>query len=222
VAPQRPYNERLYHPFSWRAWQDFSSGQLGDFGCHILDPVFMGLGLTAPLTIEAEAPPLNDEVWAPRCKVSYRFASTERTTGAVLPLTWYDGRRHRPDRAELGLPDGYRLPGAGSALVGEVDTMVLPHWDMPQLFPEEKFRDYAVPELEDVNHYTSWAHACLEDGTTTSNFAYAGPLTEAVLLGVVAVRFPGERLQWDTHAGQFTNHAAANERLTKSYRAGWA
>jgi hypothetical protein len=72
-----------------------------------------------------------------------------------------------------------------------------------------------------LNHYTSWAHACLEGGTTTSNFTYAGPLTEAVLLGVVAVRFPGQRLQWDARTGRFTNHAAANERLTKTYRTGW-
>jgi predicted dehydrogenase len=222
VAPERPYKDKLYHPVTWRAWQDFSSGQLGDFGCHILDPVFMGLGLSAPISVEAEAPALNDEVWAPRCKVSYRFPGTERTDGPALPLTWYDGRRHRPRREELGLPDDDRLAGSGSALIGEAGTMVLPHWDMPQLFPEEKFRDYAVPKLEDVNHYTSWAHACLDGGTTTSNFDYAGPLTETVLLGVVAVRFPGERLEWDMRSGQFTNHSAANERLTTSYRSGWA
>jgi hypothetical protein len=220
VAPERPYNSKIYHPFAWRAWQDFSSGQLGDFGCHILDPVFMGLGLAAPISVEADAPALNNEVWAPRCKVSYRFPATDRTTGPVLPVTWYDGRGHKPSRTELGLPDGYRLPGSGSALVGESGTMVLPHWDMPRLFPAEKFRDDSIPQLDDVNHYTGWAHACLGDGTTTSNFSYAGPLTEAVLLGVVAVRFPGQRLQWDARAGQVTNHAAANERLTKSYRTG--
>jgi predicted dehydrogenase len=221
VAPHRPYKAEIYHPYNWRAWQDFSSGQLGDFGCHILDPVFMGLGLTTPLSIEADAPALNDEVWAPRCKVSYRFPSTERTTGPVLPLTWYDGRGHKPRREGWGLPDDYRLPGSGSVLVGEEGTMLVPHWDMPRLFPKEKFRDYKMPPLEDRNHYTSWAHACLEGGSTTSNFGYAGPLTETVLLGVVAVRFPGERLHWEMHRGQFTNHAAANERLTKAYRAGW-
>jgi predicted dehydrogenase len=220
VAPERPYKAEVYHPYNWRAWQDFSSGQLGDFGCHILDPVFMGLGLSAPISVEAEAPALNDEVWAPKCKVSYRFPATDRTTGPVLPLTWYDGRGHKPSPKDLGLPEAYRVPGGGSALIGEAGTMVLPHWDMPQLFPEDKFRDYQVPQLDDLNHYTGWAHACLGDGTTTSNFAYSGPLTEAVLIGVVAVRFPGQRLQWDTRAGQFTNHAAANERLTKNYRVG--
>jgi predicted dehydrogenase len=221
VAPERHFNARLYHPFNWRAWQDFSSGQLGDFGCHILDPVFMGLGLTAPISVEAEAPPLNDEVWAPRAKVSYRFPGTDRTVAEELPVTWYDGDRHQPQRAPLGVPRGYRLPGSGSALVGEAGTMVIPHWDVPRLFPEEKFREFEIPKLEDVNHYTGWVDACLGDGTTTSNFGYAGPLTEAVLLGAVAIRFPGVRLEWDAQAAQIANHAEANARLTKEYRPGW-
>ncbi len=99
--------------------------------------------------------------------------------------------------------------------------MVIPHWDMPQLFPQEKFRDYAIPQLEDVNHYTSWVDACLGDGKTTSHFGYASRLTETVLLGAVAVRFAGQRLEWDAPSGKFTNHEAANGRLTKSYRPGW-
>jgi predicted dehydrogenase len=222
VAPLRPYKNELYHPFNWRAWQDFSSGQLGDFGCHILDPVFMGLNLNAPLSVEAEAPPLNDEVWAPRCKVSYVFPGTAQTVGPTLPLTWYDGDGHTPDPANLGLSGDYRLPGSGSVLVGDAGTMVIPHVGAPQLLPEDKFRDYDVPQLEDINHYTSWVDACLGDGKTTSHFSYAGPLTEAVLLGVVAVRFPSERLHWDSKAAQITNHREANGRLSKNYRHGWA
>jgi predicted dehydrogenase len=221
VAPKRPYKAELYHPISWRAWQDFSSGQLGDFGCHILDPVFMGLGLTAPLSVEADAPKLGREVWAPRCKVSYRFPGTSRTVQPVLPVTWYDGRQHRPPREVLGLPDGYRLPGSGSVIVGEAGTMVIPHWDVPQLFPEESFREFAMPQLEDVNHYTGWAHACLGDGKTKSHFGYSGPLTEAVLIGAVAVRFPGERLHWNARQACVINHAQANCHLSKRYRPGW-
>ena len=96
--------------------------------------------------------------------------------------------------------------------------MLLPHWDDPLLFPEDKFAEYKMPKLDDLNHYTSWAHACLGDGTTKSNFAYAGPLAEAVLLGAIAIRFPKEQLLWDSGAGQFTHHADANARLTKHYR----
>ncbi len=222
VAPARPYKEKIYHPFAWRAWQDFGSGQLGDFGCHILDPAAMGLGLTAPISIQATAPPLNNEVWARKSTVSYIFPGSARTAGETLPITWYDGHQHSPEREGLGLPEDYKLPSSGSVLIGEGGTMVIPHWDIPKLFPEEKFRSYKMALLEEKNHYTDWAHACLGDGATTSNFNYAGPLTEAVLLGVVAIRFPGQKLLWDASAGKITNHPEANSRLTKTYRSGFA
>ena len=96
VAPERPYKEKIYHPFNWRAWQDFSNGQLGDFGCHILDPVFMALGLTAPTTVRAESSPLNREVWTSGRWSSYEFPGTERTAGKTLQLTWYDGEGKFP------------------------------------------------------------------------------------------------------------------------------
>ena len=222
VAPERPFKEKLYHPQTWRAWQDFSTGQLGDFGCHILDPVFMALELTAPTSIEAEAPKLNDETWARKSKVQYVFPGTDRTAGETIDVTWYDGQRSQAGRRGLGIAgEVTSCRSAGSVFVGEKGSMVLPHWSMPRLFPEEKFADYNVPQLEDLNHYTSWAHACLGDGETTSHFGYSGRLTEAVLLGGIAIRFPKEQLKWDAAKGQFTHHADANARLTKEYRKGW-
>jgi hypothetical protein len=222
VARHRPFKQGLYHPKNWRGWQDFGSGQLGDFGCHILDPVSMALELGAPTTIEAESPGLHNEVWAPWCKISYQFPGTARTSGETLPLTWYDGEGRKPDRAVFEqIAETYELPHAGSVLIGENGTMVLPHWSPPQLFPEEKFRDDKLPELTDVDHFTTWVDACLGDGRTTSHFGYAGPLTEAVLLGVIAIRFPREQLLWDAGAGRFTHHADATARLSKAYRRGW-
>src|SRR5437868_11613829 len=99
--------------------------------------------------------------------------------------------------------------------------MIRPHWDVPQLFPYEKLKEYQMPKMDDINHYTSWAHACLGDGQTKSNFGYAGPLTETVLLGAIAIRFPKEQLLWDSEAMEFTHHADATARLTKPYRKGW-
>ena len=222
VAPERPYKKDLYHPQNWRAWQDFSTGQLGDFGCHILDPVFMALELTSPTFVEADAPAINQETWAPRSTVEYEFPGTKHTVSETIAVTWYDGKDHKPEREGLNLPATYELPHAGSVFVGEKGTLVLPHWSTPKLFPEEKFAEYKVPKLDDLNHYTAWAHACLGDGGTKSNFAYAGPLTETVLLGGIAIHFPKEQLQWDDAAGQFTHHADANALLTKEYRSGWA
>lgn len=221
VAPERVYKDRIYHPQTWRGWQDFGTGQLGDFGCHILDPVFMALGLTAPVTIEADGAPLGKDIWSKRSKVEYRFPGTKHTAGDMITVTWYDGEGHKPKQDGLGLPSDYKLPHAGSVLVGEKGTLVIPHWSDPQLFPEEKFKDYQRPDMGDINHYTDWAHACLGDGTTHSNFSYAGPLAETVLLGSIAIRFPKEQLQWDAKTARFTHHDDANSRLTKEYRKGW-
>lgn len=221
VAAERPYKKDLYHPQNWRGWQDFGSGQLGDFGCHIFDPVFMALELTAPTTIEADAPQPSKFTWSPRSKVVYQFPGTSRTAGETINVTWYDGEGHKPKGAKLGIPAEHELPHAGSIFVGEEGSMLLPHWDDPLLFPEDKFADYKMPKLEDLNHYTAWAHACLGDGKTKSNFNYASPLAQAALLGTIAILFPKEQLLWDSGAGQFTHHADANARLTRHYRKGW-
>ncbi|HWB08104.1 MAG TPA: Gfo/Idh/MocA family oxidoreductase [Pirellulales bacterium] len=221
VAPVRPYKAKIYHPFNWRAWQDFSNGQLGDFGCHILDPVFMALELTAPRTVRAEAPPINREVWTNRATVYYEFPGTSRTAEPTLKLTWYDGQGAKPPRELLGVPDGFELPSSGSLLKGENGMMVIPHVALPKLLPLEKFADYKFPEVGSRDHYVSWADACRGEGTTTSHFDYSGPLTEAVLLGTVAIRVPHERLEWDAAALKITNSSDASRLLTKSYRDGW-
>lgn len=221
AAPERPYLPEIYHPFNWRAWQDFSNGQLGDFGCHILDPVFMALKLTAPLTIRADAPPLNREVWAKWSTVSYVFPGTELTAGKTLNVTWYDGDGKFPPREALGLPESYKLPGSGSVLVGEKGTLVIPHVAMPKLFPEEKFAEFTIPVVPARNHYTSWADACRGEDRATSEFSYSGPLSEAVLLGTIAIRHAGSTLTWDAESLQLSGAPHAADQLTKRYRAGW-
>ena len=221
VAPMRPYQPVIYHSFNWRAWQDFSNGQLGDFGCHILDPVFTALKLTAPLTIKAVAPPINNEIWNKSSTVSYEFPGTEYTTGKTIKVTWYDGEGKFPPLEGLGLPDKYKLPGSGSVLVGEKGSLVIPHVAMPQLFPEEKFADFKIPVVPARDHYISWADACRGEDKTTSHFDYSGPLTETILLGTIAVRLPEQQLTWNAEKMELTGSPKAQGLLTKPYRKGW-
>ncbi len=220
VAPERPYLPKIYHSFNWRAWQDFSNGQLGDFGCHILDPVFMALKLTAPLTIKAEAPPINREIWTKSSTVSYEFPATEMTAGKTIKVTWYDGEGHFPARDGLGLPEDYKLPGSGSVLVGEKGSLVIPHVAMPVL-PQEKFAGYKIEVVPSRDHYVSWADACRGEDKTTSHFDYSGPLSETVLLGTIAIRLPGQTLSWNAEKLELTGSPHAAGLLTKSYRTGW-
>ncbi|HVC94809.1 MAG TPA: Gfo/Idh/MocA family oxidoreductase [Pirellulales bacterium] len=221
VAPPRTYLPKIYHPFNWRAWQDFSNGQLGDFGCHILDPVFMALKLTAPLTIRADAPPINREVWTKWSTVAYEFPGTELTAGKTIKVTWYDGEGKFPPREALGLPEKYALPGSGSVLLGEKGSLVIPHVAMPQLLPEEKFADFKVPVVPARDHYVSWADACRGEDKTTSHFDYSGPLSESILLGTVAIRLPRTTLSFDADKLEIGASPHAQGMLTKNYRDGW-
>jgi predicted dehydrogenase len=218
VAPTRPFKNNIYHSFNWRAWQDFSNGQLGDFGCHILDPVFMALKLTAPRTVFADSAKLSKEIWHKWSKVIYEFPGTELTAGKSINVTWFDGEGHKPANDLLGIPSGFALPGSGSVLVGEKGSLLIPHVAAPKLFPEEQFADFQFEKVPARDHYVSWADACRGAGHTTSHFDYSGPLTEAVLLGTVAIRLPGQTLAWNTSEGQFSGNSLANELLTKRYR----
>lgn len=221
VAHERPYKEKLYHSFNWRAWQDFSNGQLGDFGCHILDPVFMALGLTSPLTIQGESSEMNREVWYKWSVVNYVFPGTERTADKTIKVTWYDGAGKYPSLEKLGLPKDYKLPGSGSILIGEKGSLLIPHVAAPKLLPEKTFADYKIEPVAAVDHYVSWADACRGEGKTTSNFDYAGPLTETVLLGTIAIRVHGDPIEWDAAGWKVPNNMKAYSLLRKSYRTGW-
>lgn len=221
-APRRPYKQGYYHPFNWRGWQAYGTGQLGDFGCHILDPVFKALELTAPTELVAEAPPMLPESWTDRAVVRYVFPGTERTAGDTIRVTWYDAEGVRPPREVLaGIPEDYSLPNAGSVLIGEKGSLVVPHVAAPKRFSPEGEPIEELSDLESVDHYVQWADACRGEGETTSNFAYAGPLTEAVLLGTVAIRFPGETLRWNSEKLKIENASGADQWLSKQYHKGW-
>lgn len=220
AAPERPYAPEVYHPFKWRDWQDFGSGALGDFACHILDPVFTALDLTAPKTIQCDHEGFNPELWPGPETVTYVFPGTKYTKDGDMTVTWYDGGR-KPPRELAQLPDGKDLPGGGSLFIGEGGTMVLPHVGMPQLYPQAKFADFKNPEEKGLSHWHVWVDAVLSNTRTSDGFHYAGPLTETVQLGNIAALHPGKTLEWDVNALKIKNVSEANKLLTKTYRKGF-
>ena len=217
VAPERPYGHwKVYHPWGWRDWQDFGNGALGDFGCHILDPVFTALQIDqAPLSFEADHTGLNREVWPAQNTVSYVFPGTSRTSGKTLPITWYDGGR-LPRSNGPHLPASEGLPRSGSLFIGEQGSLVLPHVGAPRFYPDQD-----VAEADDQNHYHGWVDGCVSGQQPSDGFAYGGPLTEAVLLGNIAVRYRGQKLVWDSESMTITNLEEANQWLRRDYRDGW-
>ena len=221
-APFREYGaDRVYHPFTWRDWQDFGSGSIGDNGCHLLDPLFTALNLDAPISLKSEHSGMNDEVWPARETITYIFPGTEFTEGDTLKITWYDGGL-RPKWKLKGVPAGAEIIQPASLLIGSDGYLLVPHWGTPKLFPEEDFSGFKLPDPGPAHHWHDWVDACLKNDTTLSDgFDYAGPLTEAVQLGNVAARFPGQTLEWDSPNLAVTNLGRANRFLSKKYRAGW-
>ncbi|MEX1231084.1 MAG: Gfo/Idh/MocA family oxidoreductase [Planctomycetaceae bacterium] len=220
AAPMRPYAADVYHPFKWRDWQDFGSGALGDFGCHILDPVFGALEVAAAISIHAENDGTTNEVWPGPETVTFVFPGNDRTTGETIRIVWRDGGL-KPPRELAQLPDGVDLPGAGSMFIGEEGVMILPHVGYPVLYPQAKFVNHKIPEIAGVSHWHTWVDAALEGKKTSDGFHYAGPLSETVQLGNIAARLPGKELKWDAAELKFTNSDEANTLVTKEYRKGF-
>jgi predicted dehydrogenase len=222
VAPMRVYGgDRVYHPWGWRDWQDFGNGALGDFGCHIFDPVFTALEINrAPLRLTADHSGMNDQVWPAQNKVDYVFPGTAWTSGSEIPVTWYDGGR-LPGVKGSHIPATTALPSQGSILIGELGTMVIPHMGRIRLYPEEKFGADAFDDLESLNHYHGWVDGCISGKQPSDGFDYGAKLTESVLLGNIGVRFRNQSLTWNEQAMSFVGHDEANQWLTRDYRDGW-
>ncbi len=221
TASQRNFHPRVYHPGQWRKLIDFGTGTLGDMGVHIFDTPYAALELTAPKWAKTTCRKPTGVGHPERNVVQYEFPGTKHTTDSLI-WTWYDGSFAPPKSDDLMLPEKVNLPGQGSLFVGEGGFMLLPHVGEAKLFPQEKFRGYKPPAVANNNHYHQWVDACLGKGETSASFSYAGPLTEALLLGVVANRFPDTKLVWDAKNLKVTNLDDANKLLRCEYRKGFA
>ena len=86
---------------------------------------------------------------------------------------------------------------------------------------KERFKEYKLPSPGGTDHYLQFVEACRGNGKTSASFDYSGPLTESVLLGCLATRFPGTTLEWNAANLTFTNHTEANRFIRRQYRRGW-
>lgn len=218
VAGTRPYINGYYHPGNWRKRLDFGTGTFGDMGCHILDPVFGALELTKPIGIKSVGSSPNGESWGIDSEVRYTYPGTKSTTETVT-LTWYDGIRRPPMAVQLAIGK-HKLPDQGSIYFGTDGVMFSPYGGMPILIGD-KVADRKLTMVKGDDHYLQFVEAVRGNGKTTAPFEYAGPLTETVLLGCLATRFPNQELTWDPAKLKCTNVEAANQFVRKQYRKGW-
>ena len=221
-APHRPYHP-AYVPFRWRGWWDFGSGGLGDMGIHNLAPVFAALHLGPPASVHASSTPLYPETVPMAALVHYQFPSNG--VQPAIRLHWYDGGLLPPRPEELE-DDRPLDPEDGIIFVGDAGKILVEGWggERPRLIPESRNRDYARPPKtlpRSAGHYAEWIQACKTGSPTRSSFDFAGPLTEAVLLGSVAIRVGNEKLLWDSLNMRITNYPEAEAYLDYTYRKDW-
>jgi len=232
-SPFRPYN-RAYCPHDWRAWRQFGAGALGDMGCHLMDTPFSALKLKYPIAVQASTAEMCVEPWK-------RFVNTEtfpmasvvhytfpaRGDMPEVKIHWYDGGilPERPDELEPDRPMDFGDQG-GAIIVGEKAKIVCgTYGDSPRIIPESKMREYKRPPqtLRRIrgSHEQNWIEACKGGEPATSNFDYSGPFAETVVMGNLAVLFPGKKLLWDGENMRITNLPEANEYVMAKYREGW-
>src|SRR6266567_4504318 len=205
VAPWRPYHP-AYVPFKWRGFWDFGTGALGDMACHCMDLAFFSLQLGAPASVEAQSSGGNGETAPNWSVIAYEFPG--QGPRAPAKMTWYDGGK-KPSAELVG---GRELSSNGIVLVGDKDTLYVPsYWGAGSFLSGAKLEDFKnIPETLpkppgfERNHHQEWLQACKGGPKALSNFDYAGPMTEAVLLGNVALRAE-KKILWDSNLQKVTN-----------------
>jgi len=222
-APWREYHAGCV-PSKWRAFWDFGTGALGDMGCHLMDLAFFALDLGAPSRIEAKSSKVSTETAPKWSAVTYEFPGGPG--GSPRRLIWYDGGKIPP----AGLVKQTKLSRKGYIFVGSKDALYVPYyWGRGTFRSGARMEDYdasvpqTLPRLADSAddpheaHMLEWVAACKGEGRTLSDFDYAGRLTEAVLLGNVALR-AGAPMEWNAAELKVANIPAANAFIRREYR----
>ena len=258
-AKEKPYTPNM-HPFSWRGWWDYGTGALGDVGCHLIDIPFRTLGLKYPTAAECSVGSVFSKMWSPdylpegcppSSLITINFDATEKSKSPIQ-MTWSDGGI-RPPHPEI-IPANSDIGGTNSEngvlIIGEKGIISTNINDssplMPKLYLNDGSTDFG-PEVEkmiepEYGHQRKWVDACKagfnsdEHLGLTSSFDYAGPMTETVLMGNLAIRsymlrkdkgngrvdyFARKKLLWDGDNMKITNLEAANQFVTRNYREGF-
>lgn len=240
-----------YLPFNWRGWWAFGTGSLGDMACHIMDPVFRCLPIDYPSDVEASVATMWKQMWNDKQNLDACPASTiihltypKKTGGGNIKVSWYDGGL-LPQRPDELLPDeafgnwdgGVLFTGTKGKLLADcygANPRLLPTTKMKEELPKPTIA--RVPE----GHYHQWINACLAgygNAQTSSPFEFAGPFTESILIGNLAIRsfmMPNPKLKgwddkylgrkkllWDAKNMKITNFDEANQFVKREYRDGW-
>jgi len=228
-APYRPYADG-YHPFSWRSWWDFGTGALGDNACHICNLPFMGLNMRNPTAVEAECAEHDGDSFPPSSKIKFEFP--ELHGRAAFTMYWYDGGNMPPRELFAGVTLATKLPN-GETVQPPFPSGVLILGDRAKMYAAGNYADKGIQIIGDVDelevdypkspgHEKEWFNAIRDPKTpATSNFTnYAGPLTESILLGNLALWKRG-RVEWDPAQLKPRNDPSLDRLIHPQFRPGY-
>lgn len=239
IGPAQPHPYSRYISSSWRAWTPYGTGTPGDWGCHLLDPLFTALDLDAPKSVQAEV----TEGWD-RVRDGLAFPNSSRVTFAFelpnrkpLKIVWHDGEYckevPRPPMLEPGRDLGnatYKPWTAGAVVYGTDNALIYGSHGANgcRLIPEEKMKDLREMGAVDIHknlnvgdHMKDFVNAIKTGRRAASDFRVAGITAQTAILGSIAVRNPGVRLQWNNASAEFTDHREATALTKADYRDGW-
>ena len=232
TSPDRPYKDKYYHPSNWRKLVDYGCGTLGDMGVHIFDTPYNALALDVPLTIKNKCRKPNGYGFPVNNSVEYTFPGTPYTAN-TLTWIWSDGPGAPATNKELKLPKRGKLPLQGAMFIGEKGRLLLPHFmERPRLIIDNEYKEIDIKkydpndllgntendyERDAPKHYHQFVDACLGKDKVSAPFSYSSRLTETILLGVIAGRFPNKTLHWNNEKAKFQEEEA-NQYLSGNYR----
>ena len=224
-AQYRPYHP-AYMPGSWRGWVPFGNGTVGDWTCHVVDPVFWALDLGLPTSIQAKVKDYDFKTQGdafPKGEViTYEFPAKGKR--GPVTMHWYSGTERIPQPPELESDE--KAIRTGAVVLGDKGTIVYGSHGAGgvRILPQSKMDAYkrpakTIPRIRE--HHQHWVECVRSGKKADSDFSYGGPLTEIALLGVIAIKMAGAKLEWDAPNMRFTNNSDANRYLKPPYRSGW-
>ncbi len=228
-AKMRPYHPS-YFGLGWRGYWDFGTGALGDMACHTMNMAFMALDLRGPSSVEAGGEPHNKETYPKGAKIKFEFPALGKRP--ALTVYWYEGKdeKGKPYRPPEDVMMGQKAEGSGSILVGEKGSLYSPndYGAAFTLLPEKTYEGFELASYNkgggdnDSRHFGELAESIRTGKQPTSNIPdYAGPLTETVLLGNLAI-WSGKKIEWDAVNMKATNSPDLDWMIKHEYREGWS
>jgi predicted dehydrogenase len=219
ASPMRPYGDG-YHPFKWRGWWDFGTGALGDMACHTVNMPFMALDLLNPTSVVAQTSGHNQDSYPKWSIIDFEFPANANRP--ALKFRWYDGGKLPPLDLLKGRTLGGDKLGSGALIIGDKAKLFTPA-DYGERY--EIIGDVELPEVQftkSPGHFEEWVRAIRGGPQAMSNFTtYAGPLTETILLGNLAVWSSGKKIEWDAKNLNAKHASEVADIIKPEYRKGY-